>query len=208
MFDIFTQEGIISFLYVIPALLIGLSVHEFAHAFVAYKLGDKSQKSMGRLTLDPFAHIDWLGFLSIALFKFGWAKPVYVNDSNFKNRNRDNMLVALSGPLSNLVLAIITMFIVKILLVTGVGLNEISLNILMAIVSLNVLLCVLNLLPLPPFDGSKVLLYFIPYKYKDIMYKLEAYSLYIIIILLVTNVGSMIISPIANKIMALLLLII
>ena len=84
MFDIFTREGLIEFLYFLPALLLSLAIHEFGHAIVAYKLGDRSQKAQGRLTLSPFAHIDWFGFLSIALIGIGWGKPVMVDDRNFE----------------------------------------------------------------------------------------------------------------------------
>ncbi|MCX8074319.1 MAG: site-2 protease family protein [Clostridia bacterium] len=210
MFDIFTKQGFIEFLYIIPALIIGLSIHEFAHAFVAYKLGDRSQKAQGRLTLDPFAHIDWIGFIALAIFKFGWAKPVQVNDSYFKNRSRDNMLVALSGPVANIIVAALFTLITKLLIDFGIIPHQLDststsftiFNIVWTIVKLNVLLAVLNMIPLPPFDGSKVLLHFIPSKYKYIMYKLEEYSLYIVLILLVTNIGPMIISPIVSALLS------
>ena len=101
MFDIFSKEGLISFFIMLPALLISLSIHEYAHAFVAYKLGDTSQKLRGRLTLNPFRHIDLFGFISIILLGVGWGKPVMIDDRNFKNRARGNMLTALAGPVSN-----------------------------------------------------------------------------------------------------------
>lgn len=200
MFNIFSREGFISFLYVLPALLISLAIHEFAHAYVAYKLGDKSQKALGRLTLHPFAHIDWMGFLAIALLGFGWGRPVTVDDRNFKNRARDNMLVALAGPLSNLLIAFIFTLIFKLLIVTGVisSIHTILINMFFNAILLNIVFAIFNMLPFPPFDGSKVLFYFLPRKFKGIMYTLEKYSFYIIIILLVSGLGSAIISPIVN----------
>lgn len=206
MFNIFSKEGLISFLYVLPALLISLAIHEFAHAFVAYKLGDKSQKAMGRLTLDPFAHIDLFGFICIALVGFGWGKPVMVDDRNFKDKLKGNMLVSLAGPASNLVLAVIFTIVLKIIFISGISgtLGSILTTMFVNAIVLNVVFAVFNMLPIPPFDGSKVLMYFLPYKYKDIIYTLERYSFYIIIIFLVTNLGSAIVTPIVNFIIGLL----
>ena len=211
MFNIFSREGLISFLYTLPALLISLAIHEFAHAYTAYKLGDRSQKALGRLTLHPFAHIDIFGFISIALLGFGWGKPVMVDDRNFKNRARDNMLVSLAGPLSNLLLAVVFTLILKVLIVTGV-LNQVSSNSIVAgvvtmfilAIQFNVVFGIFNLIPLPPFDGSKILFYFLPGSAKNIMYTLERYSFYIILIFLVTGIGSLIVSPIVNFIYGLL----
>ncbi len=200
MFNIFTRDGLISFLYVLPALLLSFAIHEFAHAYVAYKLGDRSQKALGRLTLHPFAHIDWMGFISIALLGFGWGKPVVVDDRNFKNKARDNMLVALAGPMSNLLLALLFTLIFKVLIVTGVisSVNTILINMFFNAILLNITFAIFNMLPIPPFDGSKVLFYFLPRNFKGIMYTLEKYSFYIVIILLVSGLGGAIISPIIN----------
>ena len=211
MFNIFSREGLISFLYFLPALLISLSIHEFAHSFVAYKLGDKSQKALGRMTLNPLAHIDLWGFVCIALFGFGWGKPVIVDDRNFKNRSRDNMLVALAGPMSNILLSIVFTIILKILMVIGVVDLAVSTtsgnlltNMLVLSIQFNVIFGIFNMLPIPPFDGSKVLFYFLPGKYKEIMYVLERYSFIIILILVFTNISSYIISPIVSGILKLL----
>lgn len=162
MFNIFSQSGLISFLYTLPALLLSLSIHEFAHAYVAYKLGDKSQKAFGRLTLDPFKHIDPIGFLCIALVGFGWGKPVVIDDSNFKNRAKGTMLVSLAGPASNLILAILFTIILKILIVTGAisiattsSIASILLNMFILTIQFNVVFAVFNMLPIPPFDRFK-----------------------------------------------------
>lgn len=211
MFNIFSREGLISFLYFLPALLISLSIHEFAHSFIAYKLGDKSQKALGRMTLNPLAHIDLWGFVCIALFGFGWGKPVIVDDRNFKNRSRDNMLVALAGPMSNILLSIVFTIILKILMITGVVDLAVSTtsgnlltNMLVLSIQFNVIFGIFNMLPIPPFDGSKVLFYFLPGKYKEIMYVLERYSFIIILILVFTNISSYIISPMVSGILKLL----
>lgn len=211
MFDIFSREGLISFLYFLPALLISLSIHEFAHSFIAYKLGDKSQKALGRMTLNPLAHIDLWGFVCIALFGFGWGKPVIVDDRNFKNRSRDNMLVALAGPMSNIFLSIVFTIILKILMVIGVvdlavstTSGNVLTNMLVLSIQFNVIFGIFNMLPIPPFDGSKVLFYFLPGKYKEIMYVLERYSFIIILVLVFTNISSYIISPMVSGILKLL----
>lgn len=211
MFNIFSQSGLISFLYTLPALLLSLSIHEFAHSYVAYKLGDKSQKALGRLTLDPFKHIDPIGFLCIALIGFGWGKPVLIDDRNFKNRAKGTMLVSLAGPASNLILAILFTIILKILIATGAisvvatsSIASILFNMFILTIQFNVVFSVFNMLPIPPFDGSKVLHYFLPYKYKNIMYTLQKYSFVIILVLVITDLGSIIISPFINGIMYLL----
>lgn len=214
MFNIFSREGLISFLYFLPVLLICLSVHEYAHAYTAYKLGDKRQKALGRMTLNPLAHIDLWGFVCIMLLGFGWGKPVLVDDSNFKNRAKGNMLTALAGPVSNLILAVLFTGILKICMMTGVvdlaistTSGSIITNMLVLAIQFNVVFGVFNLIPIPPFDGSKVLFYFLPQKFKGIMYTLEHYSFYIIIIFIITGIGGYIITPIVNAVLKLLNLI-
>ena len=202
MFDIFTREGFIEMLYFIPVLLISLSIHEFGHALVAYKLGDKSQKYLGRLTLSPFAHIDPIGFIFILIFRFGWGKPVMIDDTSFKNRAKGNMLVALAGPMFNVALAIVFTIILKILISLGINPETMTSNtfkilysMLVLAIQFNIIFAVFNLMPLPPFDGSKVLYYFLPSRGKAFMDNLERYSIWILIILLWTGLYSYIILP-------------
>lgn len=211
MFDIFTKDGLISFLYTLPALLFCLSVHEFAHAFTAYKLGDRTQKAMGRLTLNPFSHIDISGFICIALFGFGWGKPVMIDDRNFKNKAAGNALTAFAGPCSNIIMAIIFTIILKILLITGVILPTINsvvgsiiLNMLILTIQFNVVFAIFNLIPIPPFDGSRILYFFLPIKGREYMYKIEQYSFIIVLVILVTGIGSKLVSPIVNFVLGLL----
>lgn len=192
-------------LYYLPALLIALSVHEAAHAYTAYKLGDKSQKALGRLSLSPLAHIDPIGFIFMLVFKFGWGKPVVMDDRNFKNRSKGIMLVALAGPLSNIILAFVFTIILKLLDVFGALAIMINSNIgnilyimLLYMIGFNVMFGVFNLIPLPPFDGAKVLTYFLPEKAKRGMDWLEQYSIWIIAILMLTDVYQLIISPAYN----------
>lgn len=212
MFDIFSSNGIVAFLYTLPVLLFSLSVHEFAHAFVAYKLGDSSQKALGRITLDPFKHIDLFGFLCIALCGFGWGKPVCIDDKNFKNKARGNMLVAFAGPAANLILSFLFTCILKLFVVTNIlDLSSSNVviksivNMIVLSIEFNIVFGIFNLIPIPPFDGSKVLEYFLPKKAKNFMRILEDYSFWIIIFMFVTNAGSYIISPIVNFIFGLLM---
>ena len=211
MFNIFSKEGLISFLYTLPALLFCLSVHEFAHAYTAYKLGDRTQKAMGRLTLNPFSHIDIAGFICIALFGFGWGKPVMIDDRNFKNKAAGNALTAFAGPCSNIIMAILFTIILKILFITGVILPTINsvvgsiiLNMLILTIQFNVVFAIFNLIPIPPFDGSRILYFFLPAKGREDMYKIEQYSFIIVLVILVTGIGSKLVSPIVNFVLGLL----
>lgn len=211
MFNIFSKDGLISFLYTLPALLFCLSVHEFAHAYTAYKLGDRTQKAMGRLTLNPFSHIDIAGFICIALFGFGWGKPVMIDDRNFKNKAAGNALTAFAGPFSNIIMAILFTIILKVLLITGVILPTINsmvgsiiLNMLILTIQFNVVFAIFNLIPIPPFDGSRILYFFLPAKGREYMYKIEQYSFIIVLVILVTGIGSKLVSPIVNFVLGLL----
>lgn len=211
MLDIFSKEGLLTFLYTLPALLLSLSIHEYAHAWVAYKLGDINQKIKGRLTLNPFAHIDPIGFLSIMLIGVGWGKPVSVDDRAFKDSKKGMMLTALAGPMSNLLLAIFVTIILKLLMVFGLAnpmleskTGGIIINILMYIIQFNVVFCVFNLIPIPPLDGSKVLAYFLPQRARGFMYTLERYSFFIIMIIYFTNLTTYIITPGYNLVLKLI----
>lgn len=202
MFDIFSREGLITFLYTLPALVLSLSIHEYAHAWVAYKLGDISQKIRGRLTLNPLAHIDPIGFIAIMLIGVGWGKPVTVDDRNFKDSRKGMMLTSLAGPASNLLLAILVTIILKLIMVFGImdtmvssNIGSIILNMLSYIIQFNIVFCVFNLIPIPPLDGSKVLAYFLPQKARGFMYTLERYSFFIIMFIYITHLTSYIIQP-------------
>jgi Zn-dependent protease len=211
LFDIFSREGLITFLYTLPALVLSLSIHEYAHAWVAYKLGDISQKIRGRLTLNPLAHIDPIGFIAIVLVGVGWGKPVTVDDRNFKDSRKGMMLTSLAGPASNLLLAILVTIILKLLMVFGVMNNIINsntgniiLNMLLYVIQFNIVFGIFNLIPLPPLDGSKVLAYFLPQRARGFMYTLERYSFIIIMIIYFTNLTSYIIAPGYNLVLKLI----
>lgn len=151
-------------LYTIPAILIGFTVHEFFHAFVAYKLGDSTAKSQGRLTLNPIKHIDLIGFVFIIFAGFGWAKPVQFSPENLKNPRKDRGFIALAGPLSNFVLGIVFILICKLMIFFSAEFSHSSfMSIYLVLFQLcinaayiNFGLAIFNMLPIPPLDGSHV----------------------------------------------------
>ena len=144
-------------LYMLPALLMSLTVHEWGHAFAAYRCGDPTARNMGRMTLNPFAHIDWVGFLCLMLFGFGWAKPVPVNPRNFRNYRRDEILVSLAGVAMNFVLLLISFLLLRLgVQYLGLGNNEAFCSIIYYFIMFNACLMVFNLIPIPPLDGSHI----------------------------------------------------
>ena len=164
------------FLAWVVALLLGLTVHEFSHAWVAYKLGDPTAKYAGRLTLNPLKHLDPFGTILLFLVGFGWGKPVPFNPYNLKNQKYGPALVAIAGPLSNFVLAITFGLLLRFLVAQGASQGFILL--LTYIVFLNVILGVFNLVPIPPLDGSKLLALFIS---PSLNQTLERYGLLLLV---------------------------
>lgn len=183
-------------LIVAVTFLMAITVHELAHGYVAYKLGDSTAKNEGRLTLNPIAHLDPIGALLMLVVGFGWAKPVPVNPYYFTiDRQKGMMLVSVAGPLANLALA----FLLTIILgLTGMLFGSVIwVTILLQAIFVNVMLCILNLLPIPPLDGSKILAGFLPretaYRFLSV---LDQYGMLLLLLLSITNVLSMVISPI------------
>ncbi len=165
----------------LAVIFITLPIHEWAHGFVSTKLGDPTPRYQGRLTLNPMAHFDLMGALGILLLGIGWAKPVQVNARYYKNPKWGMALVALAGPLSNVVLAFIMLLINNILIVTGLVGNAIILQLyyfLLYIATISISLAVFNLIPIPPFDGSRILFVFLPQR---IYFQIMRYERYIFI---------------------------
>ena len=188
----------------IPGLIIALSLHEYAHARVAVAMGDFTPRMMGRLTLNPAAHIDPIGLVMLLIARFGWAKPVVINPSNFRDPKKGEILVALAGPAMYFFIAFVAMaFIVFYTLALktqmSVGLHEV----VWLIVLYNINFGIFNLIPLPPLDGSKVLMQMLPYEMQYKFLGLERYSFLIFVIMIATPVLSYILVPIARFIITL-----
>lgn len=155
-------------LLLLPGILAGLTVHEFSHAFTAISFGDATPRDKKRYTLNPVSHIDPVGFLLLMFAGFGWAKPVPVNPQNFKNPRSDSVIVSLAGPFSNLMLAFLAAFVLKIILVnTGTFLMTstpgiITRAITESMIRINLALAIFNMIPIPPLDGSHILLNLLP----------------------------------------------
>ena len=179
--NFFTQEFLYWVIVAVPSILIASTVHEYAHAYSAFRLGDATAKAEGRLTLNPIKHIDPLGALSMILFRFGWSKPVPINEYNFDNREVSTAIVAFAGPLSNLVLAGIT-GIINFLLVKDS--NSLIAFLLYTFATINIALAVFNLIPIPPLDGHKIVRAFLPKNLQYSWEKLEKYSVFLILLLI------------------------
>lgn len=175
-------NSLLSKIYLLPIILLSLSVHELSHGFAAYKLGDTTAKDMGRLTLNPAAHLDIVGTVAMMFFGFGWAKPVPVNFSRLRYRRLGPILVAIAGPLSNILIALISyVFYALIWFKTGDA-HGFFIEYLETAVVLNVTLAAFNLLPIPPLDGSKVVISLLPSR---LQYKVYSYEPYIQIVLFI-----------------------
>ena len=195
------REWLIHLLLSLPTILIALSVHECAHAWAAYKLGDSTAKNFGRMTINPLKHLDPLGVLCMIVAGFGWARPVPVNSRNLRNPKRDMVLISLAGPASNIILAFIGLLILRILQVLvlpalsaaaigtfGVDAIAMLLQFLMLFCMLNAGLAIFNLLPIPPLDGSHLLALILPSRIYFKYVRYERYISFSLVLLLVFNV--------------------
>ncbi len=187
----------------IPALLIGFAFHEFAHGWVADRLGDPTPRSQGRLTLNPIAHLDLFGTLMALLYRFGWAKPVMTNPHYYKgNKKRGQMLVALAGPIMNLLMAFVVMLLWFLTMhwVQGSAWSGYISGVFEATVFMNLGLGIFNLLPIPPLDGFAVLVGILPERFTPQLHVLEQYGMFILMILLFTPFLGAILHPAVNGI--------
>jgi Zn-dependent protease len=206
-------------------ILIAIVFHELSHGFVANKLGDPTAKMMGRLTLNPIAHIDPIGTILMPLmliiftngqFVFGYAKPVPINPLNFKNPRRDMAISAAAGPITNIILSILSILILKFIMAPLSFLLPESISsaimtplimIFQSSVVVNVVLAAFNMIPIPPLDGGRVLMGFLPYKQAVTLGKIEPFGFIIVIFLIATGIANYFVIPIVNLFLSVLQLI-
>lgn len=202
------MEFLLGKILMLPAILIGFTFHEYAHAKMADRLGDKTPRFQGRLTLNPIAHLDPIGTLCILFFGIGWAKPVQVNPSAFKNYYKDDLKVSLAGPIANLIVAFFGIVLYTLIFILGTSgvlegtLFSVLFSMASQIVGINVILFVFNLLPLPGLDGFSILRDISPkhfYKISDSIYRYQ----FVIFLAVIFLAGPIIKIP-ANLIMNLL----
>lgn len=213
MFNFDIAHIIQSIALIAPGGLLAITVHEVAHGYVAYRLGDPTAKLAGRLTLNPISHLDPIGTLALVLIHIGWAKPVPVDPRYLHNPRKDMMWISLAGPAANLITAaVLALFlhIIPFLFSGGAGQGARFvlvplLQILFWGVYINVVLAIFNLIPVSPLDGAKILSALLPRKQAYELEKLEPYGFIILIVLLATGVAGQIILPPVNFIVTLLL---
>jgi Zn-dependent protease len=198
-------------------IIISISFHEFSHTLAAYLLGDSTSKDQGRLTLDPSKQITFLGliFMILTLFRFGWGNPTPINSSNLKNPKLDILIISIVGPLSNFLISIISLIIIKLLVISSINITTTNkiINILYEVIMINIGLGIFNLIPIPPLDGGNFLLYIT--RNNTINKYITQYSLYLLILIILPiipwnggyySIIDFIIMPIIDKIYSVLIL--
>lgn len=194
-------EWIYSRLLLLPAVIVGISFHEFAHGWVAHKLGDPTPKMQKRLTINPIAHVDPIGLVALLLAGFGWGRPVEINPNNFKKRRRDEFLVSIAGVVMNLIIALITALIMKGLLVAAgeaffvMGIGDIIWQMLEYIITINLVLMVFNLIPVPPLDGFSIITEIFNIKHTQLYYTIYNNGFFILMALILFGFTDRILSP-------------
>ena len=195
------MDWLMNVLLMLPAVLIGLSLHEFGHAFVAYKLGDRTPYNQGRVNINPASHIDPIGFVCLLLIGFGWGVPVQINPGNFKKPRRDEMLVSAAGVTMNFLVAVLFAVILKVVVTLapqfmyfhemGAVVFELFLNIIL----INIVLMIFNLLPIPPLDGFNIITELFQLRRYSWWYTVYSNGFFILLVLILFNVTDIVLTP-------------
>lgn len=189
-------------LMMLPAVIVGLSFHEYSHALVSHKLGDPTPKQQGRLTINPMAHIDLVGLIALVLAGFGWGKPVEVNTAYYANKRKGEIMVSLAGVVMNLIIAVLFSVIAKVLLLTlgpsilSTGGGYVLWEMIMYMIQMNLILMVFNLVPCPPLDGFNIVAETFHLKDTGIYWTVVKYGYWIMLLLILTGILQKFISPI------------
>ena len=186
----------------VPALILAIAGHEYAHARMATWLGDPTPRLAGRLTLNPMAHIDAVGALAMFLIGFGWARPVPINIAAFKDRRTDELLVALSGPTSNVIMAFIAYCLMIGLDAAKLLTSDALYTVLRLIVLYNINFAIFNMLPIPPLDGSSIIMTFMPWQMRVQIYQFGWVSMFVFLLLLNSPIMSAIMYPLQRTILS------
>lgn len=175
----------IFFILWVAAIIFALTIHEFSHGLVARLQGDPTAEREGRLTLNPLSHIDWMGFFLLVVAGFGWAKPIPFNPYNLKYKRFGPALVALAGPLSNILMVVIVGVVLSLIYrFTGVDSENLMVLFFVLVIQVNILLAVFNFIPIPPLDGSKILFSFIGESRPEVVMFLEKYGIWMLLALI------------------------
>lgn len=202
-------EGLLGLLLSAPGVLIAITFHEFAHGYAAYKLGDNTAKSEGRLSLNPIAHLDPIGTLMLLVAGFGWGKPVHVNPYNYTRKismEKGEAIVSAAGPITNIILAFIFAIIYyAIYKFTGIAfkmstVGRIVMALIQSIVAINIGLGIFNLIPLPPLDGSKIIMPFLPVNAKQWFIRNEQIFYIVFVLIWIFGIAGTVISPLINTV--------
>jgi Zn-dependent protease len=182
---------------ILPGLIVGFSMHEFAHAWVSHMLGDPTPKAQGRLTVNPAAHIDPIGLIMLVLFHFGWGKPVQVNPNYYKHRRLGEAAVSLAGVIMNFIIAFIGMGIIRLITMLPLGdsLMSVIIGVMTGLVQINLVLMIFNLIPIPPLDGWGVVTQIFNLERKSWYWKFYQMGPMFLMLLIVFRLTSKIISP-------------
>ena len=204
------MEWFMSKLVMLPGIIIGLSFHEFAHGYVSHKLGDPTPEMQGRLTINPAAHIDPFGFVALIFAGFGWGIPVQIDPRYYKNRRRGELMVGLAGVTMNLIIAVVFCFIIKGVFLLNTpflmgNFGKVLFDVLFSVVSINVVLMVFNLLPVPPLDGFGIVTQIFKLEKYDWYYTVYNNGFPILMVLIILNVTGRVLSPIVNVVMSFLI---